>query len=79
MNLSRATADTRKVIRSRKSSPIEERDQLQRGDTELRLLFIKDPGYMQQGVMRLTRLDALQTSLFKALGLSFPNPSTKAL
>jgi transposase len=32
-----------------------------------------------QRFVRLTRLDALQTSLFKALGLTFPNPSAKAL
>ena len=32
-----------------------------------------------QRFLRLTRLDALQTSLFKALGLTFPNPSAKAL
>lgn len=32
-----------------------------------------------QRFVRLTRLDALQTSLFKALGLTFPNPSAQAL
>lgn len=32
-----------------------------------------------QRFVRLTRLEALQTSLFKALGLTFPNPSAKAL
>ena len=32
-----------------------------------------------QRFVRLTRLDELQTSLFKALGLTFPNPSAKAL
>jgi transposase len=32
-----------------------------------------------QRFVRLTRLDALQSSLFKALGLTFPNPSAKAL
>jgi transposase len=32
-----------------------------------------------QRFVRLTRLDELQTSLFKALGLTFPNPSAKAM
>ncbi len=32
-----------------------------------------------QRFVRLTRLDALQSLLFKALGLTFPNPSAKAL
>jgi transposase len=32
-----------------------------------------------QRFVRLTRLDALQTSLFKALGLTFPNPSAKTM
>jgi hypothetical protein len=32
-----------------------------------------------QRFVRLTRLDELQTSLFKALGLTFPTPSAKAL